>query len=466
MAPPNDIPTDNSGSLLDTAKSVLKQLGGDLGATAMDVGNAVTLRNLWGDKGAMDAERAGWMKEMGAADTKGYGMDAARGAIRFGAPAAWAGLPAVIAGGANLYKGGIGLNSLNPGYAATELGNVGIPAGAGIAASATGLANKISSGLAMAGGAAGLMNTQPSSPSPSPVPLSPIARPPVNTESGVTEEAAPVPAPAPFVSSLNARVRDLGGGNEATYRYASPGEIAANKPIPGKEAFVDLGKNAGVQGYGLIPSETAALYPNKNAPTGTAPAGIGGESTNLIKAELAKLDAAPPATDSSGNEFIPKARQARRDDLIKTLATLEGHKMTADIHFDLAKQTLEQRKQDSEWRHQDLAQRLKQTDLAGQERRDIQKEIQSQKELTQFGTDKNLGTFNGEMGAFEMKRQGRPMHESLQVAADRIYAPYEAEKTKLETKYGRKLNSAEDKKLLRSYYERNGWPMPMTWGSK
>lgn len=76
---------------------ILRQLAGDVGGTAMDVGNAAMLRNLWGDQEAINRERASWYNTVGAIDDSGNPIvSAGRAAIRFGTPgASFKGIPIV-----------------------------------------------------------------------------------------------------------------------------------------------------------------------------------------------------------------------------------------------------------------------------------------------------------------------------------------------------------------------------------
>src|SRR5271157_704586 len=115
---------------------------------------------------------------------------------------------------------------------------------------------------------------------------------PAPTAGGMTSK----PKAAPFVSSLNARVRDIGGGNEKTYRYASPEEMAKHPDKGCKiEPSIDLGKTKkGVQQLGLGPTATKELFPDKGGATTEGQPGAGGAKSggdtmmDIIKQEMEK----------------------------------------------------------------------------------------------------------------------------------------------------------------------------------
>ena len=212
--------------------SHLARLLADVGATAMDVGNAVTFRGLWGDRNKMANERSGWYKEMGVTEP-GQETALARKAIEFGAPAAvGAGiskLPSIAPALTKIPNLRFGLGGLK-GSTMTEMGNVGlpeIPASAPMSlAEKAGQASVAASGIANVAG--GMTNTNPE--------IQP---------SNVTKVSQPSAAPAP------------------SKQYPTAQEIINQRPADTSPTVVDMAKKAQEKpDMGAGANESKVVLPN------------------------------------------------------------------------------------------------------------------------------------------------------------------------------------------------------------
>jgi hypothetical protein len=138
-------------------------------------------------------------------------------------------------------------------------------------------------------------------------------------------------------------------------------------------------------------------------------------------------------------------------DLRKAQLGLEGHK-------EVSREATRERGELARERMDIMRQQLKQAEIAGLETRDLKKAMQDesvfQKNITTFGMDKTTGEFNPEKGAFIMGETGLHLDRP---EVQRIYAPYIAQKTSLETKKGKKMSTADERKFRENYFFAKGW---------